>query len=154
MWTKDQMENDSLDAMLAKLPGDPPPHELGLRICQAIRERHQRHLLRRLRLLEQARMVLSSVLALAGAWLVIPLLNEAVQRLALPPSGIPMLVDGYEMARTNVALWLSSALESLVSFQGSFTSGFEATAWVGVLILASSALLALSQMLPYKKENR
>ncbi len=151
---KDQKENDSLDAMLAMLPGEPPPQELGLRICQAIRERHQRHHLRRLRLLEQARITLSSVLALAGAWLVIPLLNEAARRLAFPPSGIPMLVDGYELARTNMLLWLSSGMENLVSFQGDFTSGFRATAWVGVLILASGALLALNQMLPHQKENR
>jgi len=141
------MENDRLDSLLARLPGDPPPPELGLRICRAIRERQRRHRRRA----EQAIVSLSSILALAGAWLAIPQLSEAVRRLALPPSGFPMLRNGYEIARTNLIVGLSPGLESLLSFQERFASGLEATGWAGVLILASGALLALNQILLGKK---
>jgi hypothetical protein len=144
---KEPMENDRLDSLLARLPGDAPPLELGLRICRAIRERQRRHRRRA----EQAIVSLSSFLALAGAWLAIPLLSEAVRRLALPPSGFPVLRNGYEIAQTNLIVGLSPGLESLLSLQERFASGFEATGWAGVLILASGALLALHQILLGKK---
>jgi hypothetical protein len=91
---------------------------------------------------------LSCLLALVGAWLALPWLTSLFQRPLLPASGVPLVVEWYEMARMDLIFWLSDILDSLVSFQEGLATGLETTAWIGLIILTLGSLLALDQFLP------
>jgi hypothetical protein len=130
---------DKMDHLLLQLPGEPPPVDLALRICQSIRMRRKR--------ISRQRLVLSGILAILGLWLALPPITAWIFGFALPDSGLPMLYEWVELALAGIGTFLLNAVSGVTAFQSGFTT-LNIPALLGLAALALSALLALDFLMP------
>lgn len=130
---------DYLDHLLFELPSPSPPNDLVSLILRRVERRRKRR--------AQLHLALSGALALIGIWLLLPNLEVWLAQMALPANGLPVLVDGLDMAITGAAQELSNTLSGLLSLQQDVNS-LGAPAWPGLVALAVSALLAADLLLP------
>jgi hypothetical protein len=130
---------DYLDRLLYELPGPPPPNDLAARIILRVEMQRRRTAM--------LRAALSSALALVGIWALLPALGSWLAQLALPANGLPVLMEGLDMAVAGAAQELGGTLSGLLSLQQDVYSLVSA-AWPGLVALGLSALLAADLLLP------
>lgn len=135
--------HDSLDDLLYHLPAEAPPVDLAANIQASIR-RQQRSERRR----ERWGLAFSALLAVVGAWLVWPALAAGLSSLALPGSGLPLLVDVTTMALAGLGEMLTNLFSGVLRMQDGLSGGLSPFAWLGLSALGLSALLALNALLP------
>lgn len=135
-------KSQSLDDLLAQMPGEFPPPDLALRICQAVRVHHRRGM--------QARFVLSAFLALSGLWLALPAFSGWLQAVSMPKSALPLAMDWLAAGLAGVEVLLTTAAAALSQSASIFTS-MGTPAIAGMIALAISALLALDLLVPRRE---
>jgi hypothetical protein len=141
---EDPSQVDDLDKLLYQMPGEPPPSDLTARICLRIHRRQRRVLL--------ARLSLSFLLAVCGTWLVLPGLINSTMKLSLPASGFSYLNPLVQSFLSGLWGFTQNTLNGLSAFQANLTQTIGAGAWLGMVVLASAALLALSLVKPQIEE--
>ncbi len=130
---------DEMDHWLSQLPSKPPAEDLAGRVLSALRARRRR----------KARLHLGAgvLLALIGLWLIAAPLMEMVREMALPESGLPLLLAAWDLLLAGVMPFWEQILAGLASFEGSFGAALGYSAWLGMLALAFAALLSLGRLL-------
>ena len=131
-----------MDDLLAQMPGELPPPDLALRVCQAVRLHHRRT--------RQARLVLSAFLALSGLWLALPAFSGWLQAVSMPKSALPLAMDWLAAGLAGVEVLLTTAAAALSQSASIFTS-LGTPAIAGMIALAISALLALDLLVPRRE---
>jgi len=129
-----------MDRLLAELPSPPVPPDLAGKVRQAVQARARR--------LERLRLGLSTVLATAGVWLALPGLAFRLERLELPDSGLPLLLQVLNILLAGLGGWLTELTAGLLSFQASYVRSLEPSTWLGLMALGFACLLALDLLLP------
>jgi hypothetical protein len=132
-------KTDPIDRLLARLPGEAPADDLARRIVHGIHTRHRRRWM--------ARLGASLVLGLTGLWLCLPLFTRLPAAVDVPGSGVPLVSAWGEAALTNIAGFLSSAWNGVTGLQSGMAGSINASIWLGLLVLAASALLEVIPML-------
>lgn len=135
-------KSQSMDDLLAQMPGEFPPPDLALRICQAVRVHHRRSM--------RARLVLSAFLALGGIWLALPAFTGWLEAISMPDSALPLVLDWIAASLSGVETMLASAVSAL-SLPGRVYNPLGTPAFAGMLALAISALLALDMLMPRRE---
>jgi hypothetical protein len=137
---EDPSQADDLDQLLYRMPGEPPPSDLATRICHQIRLR-QRHA-------QGVRLGLSLLLAVFGIWLALPGLINSAEELSLPASGFSYFNPLVQSFLSGLWGFTQNTLNSLSAFQANLAQTMGAITWLGMVALASAALLALSLVMP------
>ena len=132
-------KTDSMDRLLSRLPADVPADDLAGKIVHHIHARHRRAL--------AGRFGASLVLGLTGIWLCLPLFASLPASVSLPGSGVPLAYGWIRAAQTNLEGFPSSAWNGVTGLQSGMAASIHASVWVGLSILACSALLAVVPML-------
>lgn len=131
---------DEMDRLLSQLPGEPPAEDLAGRVLVAIRSHRRRRAL--------AHLGAGAVLAIAGVWLLYAPLAAIAGQLALPESGLPLLLAAWDLVLAGITPFWEEIVAGLASLQGSFGALLAPTAWLGMMALAFAALLSLGKLLP------
>ena len=132
--------DDPLDRLLAQLPAEPPPADLASCILQMIYTRRRREV--------RLKLALSAALAILGAWLAWPGLATWSQEVALPVSGVSILFELSQIILNGLEVILANMLNAASELQSGFGAAVSPVAWLGLVALALSALLALGFLLP------
>jgi hypothetical protein len=142
------MENEvrerSLDYLLAHLPYEPASPELAVRIYQHIQSRRRRW--------SRARLVMSTILAVSGIWLVVQDLREWVMSTSMPNTNLIRTLEWLELSMSGVETAYLNALDGYNSLQSMLTP-LGIAAWPGLIALALSALLLIDFLLPHKERS-
>ena len=131
---------DKIDQNLAQLPYPEPDDNLHVRILEIIQRRKRRRLL--------FRRSLSGVLAVLGVWLALPAPVSWLDALSVPESGLPYLVEVYNLMVSGFAERLTFSLDSILTLPAEIASAMGASTWIGFAFLAAGAFLVLDQFLP------
>jgi hypothetical protein len=137
---EDPSQPDDLDRLLYRMPGELPGSELADRICRQVGVRQRRAV--------QARLGLSILLAVFGAWMALPGVVNSLSGLSLPASGLSYLYPLIQSFLDGLWGFTQNALNGLAAFQANLAQAMGTGAWLGMVALAGAALLALSLVLP------
>jgi hypothetical protein len=141
---EDPSPADGLDRLLYQMPGELPPEELAAQICHKIHTTHRRTI--------GVRLGLSFLLAVLGTWMALPGLINGLEDLSLPSSGLFYLYPFIQSILNGLWVFTQDALYSLTAFQENLAQTMGIGAWLGMVALASAALLALSSFMPQIEE--
>ncbi len=130
---------DSMDRMLSRLPSEQVPGDLAVRVKGYVRFRRYQRL--------AGRFGLSLVLAVGGFWLSYPLFFALPSSVNLPGSGVMLFWDWLQLALSNLQVFLTSAWDGFTGLQSGVAAPMTASVVLGLLILALSAMLAVSPLL-------
>jgi hypothetical protein len=140
----DHYPGDGLDRLLYRMPGELPSDELAEQICYKIHTTHRRAL--------RVRLGLSFLLAVLGTWMALPGLIKGLEDLSLPSSGFFYLYPFIQSILNGLWVFTQNSLYSMTAFQENLAQTMGAGAWLGMVALASAALLALSSFIPQIEE--
>ena len=141
---EDPSPADDLDWLLYRMPGELPSDELAAQICHKIHETHRRA--------SRVRLGLSFLLAVLGTWMALPGLINGLEDLSLPSSGLFYLYPFIQSILSGLWVFTQDALYGLTAFQADLAQTMGVGAWLGMVALASAALLALSSFMPQIEE--
>lgn len=128
-----------MDGLLSNIPYEAAPPDLAPRICQNIMRWHRRRI--------TIRLTTSSILAVAGLWLMIPVLNGWLSPLNQPFNGVEYLYRWLQAGMDGSGAILGNVLSQLSTLQSNLQTVGN-SAWLGLIALAFSAVVLLDFLLP------
>ena len=130
---------DRLDRLLMRLPSEPADADLAKRVFQYVRARQRRT--------RQVRIGLSLALAAGGVWLIL-LASVKPTSLDLSASGMTVLLDWLQAGLVGLGSLADHLWNGAVGLQSGLAAPVTVSAWIGLVALTLSVLLALGQLLP------
>lgn len=133
---------DEFDRSLKRLPSQPCPPGMAMRIIHNLERRRRR--------IFWLQNTACTVLAVFGMWLAAPMLTRLVSNLDLPKTALPWVVDLVGMASNGSGEVVNRALVGVNTSQHLLTGSMTIGSLIGLAFIALAALVGVQRVIPFR----